>query len=234
MRCLGAWVLGCLGALVLCAGSAAFAQNAEAPALRKHRVTASGGVTWSGSYPIGEATATYRTNAPGNTPPPFTLFSAASTVDAVAGIEGRVGFTVTPDLAVEAGVSFARPRVGIVIASDAEVAPHALEGEELQQYIVDAGAVWQLPLRLSRRVRPFVTGGAGYLRQLHQERTLVETGQVYYAGGGLRYWLRGGSGATRSFGLRADARAMWKRDGVDFEDRTRLFPVVSVFAFMGF
>jgi hypothetical protein len=223
--------------LALClAGFAttARAQSAEPPVLRNHRLTASGGLTWSGGHPIGDSSAIYRTNAPGTAPPPFTLFSAASTVESIAGFEGRVGFTLTPSLAIEAGAAFAKPKVRIAISGDQEGASQALEGEMLQQYVFDAGAVWQLPLRIGRRARPFVSGGAGYLRQLHQERTLVETGQVYYAGGGLRYWIRGGSGTTRSFGFRVDARAMWKKDGIDFENRIRLYPAVTVFAFVGF
>ncbi len=248
MRCWGAGVLGCLGARVLrCFGACvlsafaltawsdpAFAQSTEAPTLRAHRVTVSGGLTWSGSYPIGDANAVLRTNATGSAPPPFTLFSVASTVESIAGIEGRVGFTLTPSLAVEAGASFAKPTISLSISHDPEVGPQELEGEELQQYVFDAGAVWQLPIWLGRRARPFLSGGAGYLRQLHQERTLVETGRIYYAGAGLRYWIRGGSGRSRSLGLRGDARATWKQNGIDFEERTRFYPTVSVFLFVGF
>ena len=141
---------------------------------------------------------------------------------------------MTKNLSLEVGGAFARPQVSIAISADPEAASQVLEGEDLQQFVFDVGAVWQLPLRLGRRARPFISGGAGYLRQLHQERTLAEAGQVYYAGGGLRYWLRGGSGSTRSVGLRADARAMWRRDGIDFEDRTRAFPTVSVWLFAEF
>lgn len=224
------WCLGCLVVLVL--ADTASAQSAEPPALRVNRATVSGGVTWSGSYPIGTRSAILRSSVVGPSPPPFTLFSAASTVESIAGIEGRVGFTLTRDLAVELGGAFARPRVSIAISADPERASQTLEGEALQQYIFDAGAVWQLPVRFGR-ARPFVTWGGGYLRQLHQDRTVVETGQVYYAGGGLRYWLRGGSGTGGSVGLRADARAVWKKDGIDFENRARTFPTVSAFIFFG-
>lgn len=212
----------------------ASAQSAEPPSLRAHRATVIAGVTWSGSYPIGSANAILRTSAVGATPPPFTLFSAASTVESIAGFEGRVGFTLTRDLAVEVGGTFARPKLSIAVSADPEAASQVLEGEELQQYVFDAGAVWQLPFRLGRRARPFVSGGSGYLRQLHHGRTLVEDGQIYYAGAGLRYWMRGGDGARRSLGLRADARATWKKDGIDFDNRTRRFPTASAFVFVEF
>ena len=224
--------LGCLVVLVL--ASTASAQSAEPPTLRAHRATVIGGVTWSGSYPIGSRSATLRSSAVGGNPPPFTLFSAASTVESIAGFEGRVGFSFTRNLSVEIGGTFGKPKVRTAISADPEVASHVLEGEELQQYVFDAGAVWQLPWRFGRRARPFVTGGSGYLRQLHQGRTLIEHGQIYYAGGGLRYWMRGGTGAKGSLGLRADARAVWKKDGIDFDNQTRTFPTLSAFVFFEF
>lgn len=218
-----------VGFLVLAFASTADAQTEP----RNDRFTASGGVTWSGSYRIGDSTATYGGNGPGATPTPFTLFSARSTVESAAAIEGRVGVSLTPRLSIEAGGSFARPRVSVAISQDQEVTAQALEGEELQQYVFDAGLVWLLPVRVGRRGRAFVTGGAGYLRQLHQERTLVETGQVFYAGGGLSYWLRGETGTSRSFGLRAEARATWRKDGIDYDNDVRYFPSLRLFAFIG-
>jgi hypothetical protein len=106
-----------------------------------------------------------------------------------------------------------------------------LEAERLAQYVIDLGVVWQLPRPVLGRLRPFVTGGGGYLRQLYDERTLVETGQVYYLGGGVRYWLSGGDARRRSLGLRGDVRATWRLDGVDFEDQTRAWPSVSLLMF---
>jgi len=84
------------------------------------------------------------------------------------------------------------------------------------------------------RLRPFVAAGGGYLRQLYSERTLVETGQVYFAGAGVRYWLRGGDGIRRSVGVRSDIRAQWRRDGVEFEGRTRVAPVWAAHLFAEF
>lgn len=221
-------------ALVMVVAAHADAQPAQGPAPRAHHLIFSGGLTWSGSYPVGNATATLRPNAPGSGASPFVLFSTAPTIESAAGVGARVEFALTPSIAIELGASFARPRVSVAISQDREAAAQVLEGESLQQYVVDAGAVWQLPVRLGSRARPFVSGGAGYLRQLHQERTLVETGRTYYAGGGLRYWIRGGHGTSRGVGLRADARATWKTHGVDFEDRTRVAPSFALHAFVDF
>lgn len=224
LRWLGALVLGCLSADV--------ASAQEAPALRAHRVVLEGGVVWSGSYDVGDINARLRSNAVGSTPPPFTWFSASSQVGSVPSVAARVGFTLTPTLAIEVGGMFGRPRVAVTITGDAETTRHDLEGEQLGQYLLDGAVVWHLPVRLGPRVRPFVVGGAGYLRQLHEERTLVETGQVYYAGVGARYWIRGGSGTARSLGLRGDLRANLRRGGIDFEDKARVYPTLAVHLFL--
>jgi hypothetical protein len=83
-------------------------------------------------------------------------------------------------------------------------------------------------------VAPFVAAGAGYLRQLHEERTLVETGQVYYVGRpapGISFWAVRARAAR--WGLRGDVRLAWRTPGVDFEDKTRKFPTVTLLLFVG-
>lgn len=224
LRWLGALVLGCLSVDV--------ASAQEAPALRAHRLVLEGGVVWSGSYDVGDINARLRSNAVGSAPPPFTWFSAHSRVGSVASVAARVGFALTPTLAIEGGGVFGMPRVAVTITGDAETTRQDLEGEQLRQYLLDAAVVWHLPARLGPRVRPFVVGGAGYLRQLHEELTLVETGQVYYAGVGARYWIRGGSGTARSLGLRGDLRANLRRGGIDFDDKARVYPTLAVHLFL--
>ncbi|MGE3490780.1 MAG: hypothetical protein AB7N29_12310 [Vicinamibacterales bacterium] len=221
----------CLVCLVLLLG-ATRAGAQDAPALRAHRVVFEGGAVWSGGYAVGDINAELRGNAAGITPPAFTLFTANSDVRRATSVSVRVGFTLTRAVTIEGGAVFGRPRVGVSIAQDAEAAALRLEGEQLQQYLFDTAVVWHLPVRLGPRVRPFVIGGGGYLRQLHEERTLVETGQIYYAGIGARYWLHGGAGAARSFGLRGDLRANLRRGGIDFENKTRVFPTLALNLFV--
>jgi len=218
-------VLTCLG------GGAASAQ--EAPSLRAHQVVLDGGAVWAGGYSIGDVNAQLRTNATGATPPPFTLFAASSDIGRAPGVTARAGFALTSQLVIEAAGSFAQPRLGVDISRDVETGAQRLDGEKLQQYVIDGALVWQLPVRLGPRARPFVIGGAGYLRQLHEDRTLVETGQVFYAGLGARYWIRGGTGRARSMGLRADLRGNLRRGGIDFENKVRVFPTLAVSLFLG-
>jgi hypothetical protein len=188
-------------------------------------------VAWSSGYDIGTSSAQLRTNAGGTNPPPFTLFNVDSRVAPAPGGEVRVGVAVTPRLTIEGGALLSRRSLAFSISGDPEAAAQEMAGESLHHFVFDAGVLWELPIRAAR-VRTFASGGAGYLRQLHQDRTLVESGQVYYLGGGARYWLRGRPESNRSLGLRGDVRLNLKRDGIDFEDRTRVYPTLSLLMFL--
>ncbi len=206
----------------------------DGPALRAGRFVVGAGVVWSGGYDIGDATASLRGNGPGATPPDVTLFTAKSSITPATSPELQVGFAATQRLAVEFGLAFTRPHIGVEIAGDAEAPSQELPGERLQQYLIGGGVTWQVPFRMGARMAPFVSGGAAFLRQLHEDRTMAETGQIYYAGGGARYWLRGGHGAGRAYGLRGDARVNFRRKGIDFEDQMRIYPTFSLSVFVGF
>jgi hypothetical protein len=219
--------------LLLTAISSTSVLAQEAPELRSHHVTFSAGLLWSSGYDVGESTAQLRGNAAGASAPPFTLFTAASRVTSAMAPDFRVGFAVTPRIAIEGGASFGQPRIGFAIARDAEAPAQEFPGEKLDQYQIDGNVTWQLPIDMGRQLAPFATIGAGYLRQLHQDRALAETGQVYFGGAGVRYWLRGGHGATRAIGLRGDVRVMARNGGIDFEKKKRAYPSVSVMLFVG-
>lgn len=211
--------------------ASSFAQ--ETPALRVHRVTINGGITWLGGYDIGVSTAELRGNGAGTSPPPFALLTADSHVTSAVAPELRIGFSISRRWTIEGGGQWGQPHIRVAISGDAEAPAQQLAGEQLQQYAFDGGVNWQPPINLGRRIAPFVSGGAGYLRQLHQDRTLGETGQVYYAGGGARWFLRGGRGEARPAGLRGEVRFNWRRHGIDFEDSMRSYPTLSLFAFIG-
>lgn len=212
---------------------AATAYAQDAPALRDGRLTVNAGASWLSGYDVGASSAQLRGNGTGPSAPSFTLFTADSHFSNAIAPEMRVGLSLTPRLSIEGGASLSRPRIAVSIAGDSELAALELPGEELQQYLFDGGLSWQLPVSFGRRLAPYVTGGAGYLRQLHEERTLAETGRVYYAGGGVRYWLRGGHGAARPAGLRGEFRMNLRNRGIDFEDKMRAYPTFSAFLFIG-
>jgi hypothetical protein len=204
------------------------------PALRPGHVTVSAGLIANGGYSIGDRAAEMRRNSSG-TPGSFTLFRADSSFEPSNGLEARVGIALTRAWVLELGGTYAKPELGITITQDSEAAETVRVTEGVSQYTVDVGGVFQPSrLRIGSRTRPYAIIGAGYLRQLHQDRLLVETGALYYVGGGVRYWLRGGLATGRALGIRADARYVRRAGGVDFEDSSRGYPVFSVLAFVGF
>jgi hypothetical protein len=213
--------------VIVCVSGCLFADAAQA------QVTINGGLGWSGGYDIGRSSAQLRPNSPGATAPPVTFFSVDSRIAPSPGGEVRVGVAITPRFSVEGGVLLANRRLAFAVSGDPESAAQRLDGETLHQYVFDAGVTWELPVLRRSRVQTFASGGAGYLRQLHQDRTLVETGQVYYVGGGARYWLRGRPTSSRSLGVRGDLRLNIRRRGIDFENRARTYPTVSLLMFVG-
>jgi hypothetical protein len=86
-----------------------------------------------------------------------------------------------------------------------------------------------------QRTVPFILAGAAYLRQLHEENALVETGQVYFAGGGVKHLfaLRPGS-RLAGLGIRADARVCYRRNGFSFDNPSHVYPAVSGGLFIAF
>jgi hypothetical protein len=227
--------------LLVFSGMPQIAHAQEAPSLAAHRIIVGGGVVWSGGYEIGEAAAELRGNGIGSSPPVFKLFTAKSRITHAISPEVRVGYTVTRRIAAEFSLAYTLPHVSVAISGDPEAPAQQLPGEQLQQFLIGGAVTWQPPIpmghrpvRVLRDLAPFVLGGATFLRQLHEDRTMGETGQVYYAGGGARYFLRGGHGVGRAYGLRADARVNLRRNGIEFADKMRIYPTVSLGAFIGF
>jgi opacity protein-like surface antigen len=220
---------------VLAVAATAAAQDSD-PAPRAHRLTVSGGLTWLGGYAIGDNTATLRRNEPATLmPASFTLFDANASLARAAGFEARIGYALTRALGVEFGAAYAHPRLDVDITADQESSPVTLSDARVSQYTIDASVVWQLSrLRLGSHARPYVTAGGGYLRQLFDDRVKLETGSIINAGGGVRYWLRGGDAAHRAVGLRSEVLFRVRNGGIDIAGETRTFPVLNIFGFVGF
>ena len=68
------------------------------------------------------------------------------------------------------------PRTADAVTSDSEGAADVTVSEPLTQFQIEGGVMLQLDAVAARALTLFVTVGAGYLRQLHEEQTLVETG----------------------------------------------------------
>ncbi len=179
----------------------------------------SGGGVFVGGYELGESNAELTPNSGSSG---FDLFTTDNEVRQAFGVQARIGFVVTPAIVVEGGVRFTRPVYEVRVSGDVENAPDTTIEETLSQYVFDGSVVWQFS-RGGRAV-PFVFGGAGYLRELHEDDALVEEGVEYHAGAGLKWWF--GQGGRR-FGVRGEVGISIRDGGFDFKDAQRVVPVVG-------
>ena len=186
---------------------------------------------------LGAVRAETRQTALGTTdPPPFALFDTSSQLDAAAALEGTVTIAVTPGWAVEVRGSAAQP--------DPHHDDHRRRRGQrhLHRRTRTSRSTSSTPrcsttragAPLGSRTRLYLLAGGGYLRQLHEDNVLVETGATGHAGGGARVWLAGGHGSGIEAGLTGDVRWTFRSDGIAFEDGVRSLPAVSLRAFVGF
>jgi hypothetical protein len=217
---------------VLCLAGPASAQGVGDRPVRRLEVSAGGG--WFGGAQPDTADADLRANT--SPAEPLRLFSTETRMAGAPSIHAGVGFAFTRRWGVEGGVVVNRPELRTSISADTEGAPAITVVERIDQYIVEGRVVVMLEeMRLGQRTVPFATAGAGYLRQLHEGRTVIEEGHAYHVGGGLKHWLfTRDRGVLKAAGVRIDARLHVFVAGVGFDDGPRPHGAVSGSAFVTF
>jgi hypothetical protein len=193
------------------------------------------GAAWLGGYGLGQRDATL-TESGAPTGGRFVLFRTTSDIGAAPGLDARFGVRVTRRVTADVGVLYSRPELTTVITGDVEQAQSFTATGRLSEYVVEGSVRYQLVRETSRRrLLPFVSGGAGYLRQLSDDRTAVETGAVYHAGGGVLAPLRTRQrGAFRQLGLRGDVRVNWRTGGFEVEETTQASLGAAALLYMRF
>jgi hypothetical protein len=228
------------GALCVCLAAAVLPARAHAQPPREGRLEIGGSLGFAGTHDLGSLNATETGNGvPGGSP--VTLFTTTTAIERGPLFEGRVAWHLTRALAVEGTFGVIPTHLRTSITNDFEQASPTTATSTLTQYTAEAGVVWHLDgLRFGHgRVRPFVTGGGGYLRQLHDSGTLVETGKSAYAGGGVKIALheaaRGKSSHLEAIGVRADVAAHFTHGGFDLDRNAwRAYPTLTGGAFVCF
>ena len=225
--------------LVACAAASPAAAQSRPPAasagerpLRRIEFDVGGGLTSGGR--LGGGDANLRANAPARQG--VRLFAAGSEVAPAPAAHARTAFAFSRRFTVEGGAELSRPEIRTAITADAEGAAPVTSVERVDQYVFDASVLMMLDaLRIGTRLVPFVAAGGGYVRQLHEGRTVIEHGQLYQAGGGVKYWLLARPGGfMRSAGLRGDVRLQLVRGGIALADGPRPHVAVSGSLFVGF
>lgn len=226
-----------LGLLVAAlAGLCVLAQPAAAqPASWRpwHPVISLGG-GWTGAESLGTVRAETRATGLGTlTPSAFPLFTADSTLEGSPRAELAVAVPVTRTLLVEMLGTVARPTLSTAISRDAEGAPATTVTEDVDDYTVGARVLYEVSrLAIGERARPYLLAGGAYRRQLHEDQVLVETGQTWTAGAGLRVWLAGAR-RGRSLGVTTELAWQWRTGGIAFTDGARGVPSLSLRLFAG-
>lgn len=214
--------------------SAPISAQTPAPAVARVELEVGGGLI--GGAGLGARDADLRANA--QVPRPFRLFTAQSRFVRAPALLVRAAVPLGRSFGLEGGMTWGRPEIRTSLTADAEGAAPVASVERINQFVFDASLVWMLgTFRPGQRLVPFVSGGAGYLRQLHEGRTLVEHGQAYHVGGGIKYRLftrTGRRGLVRSAGLRGDARLQLLSGGIAFEEGPRPHAAISGSLFVGF
>lgn len=202
-----------LAVLALTPTAPCLAQTPADPPVRRVEVHAGGGVF--GQTGLGSANADLLANDP--TRRPFRLFQAESRLAAAPTFHARAGFALSRRFGIEGGLVLSRPEVRTSLSGDVEGAPALTVVERIDQYLIEAGVIVLIEELRAGGAVPFVSAGAGYLRQLHEGRMVAEQGHVYHAGGGIKHSLMSRDrGLVRAAGLRGDVRLYLLAAGVSF------------------
>ncbi len=194
-----------------------------------HRIEVAAAGLWLSGASLGSSDASLRTNQTGATTAPYRLFDQKSRLGSAAGLEARVGVSLSRAWSIEGAFMFSRPQVRTALSDDVEGTSPLTARDRIDQYVVDGGVTRHLRRwRVAGHGVPFLSAGVGYLRQLHQGQYLIETGQIYRAGGGLAWWLASRNrGFGRAAALRVDGRVYVPRGGFEFERRTRVHGAIG-------
>lgn len=190
-----------------------------------------GGAAWTQGFDLGEQPAELTRN-PGAGSGPLTVFRSSTELVPSAGAHAQLAVYLTRSVAVEAGLNYSRPLLRTTLSSDAEEAADVVASETLTRYVIEGSALFHLQglSFAGGRGVPFLIGGGGYIRELHEDNELVETGQEFHAGGGVKIWF----GASRRLGFRGQAVVSVRDGGFDFDDGRRAVPAVSAMLFYRF
>ena len=189
---------------------------------RRGSFEAAGGGMFAPGFDMGSMTAELTRSTPTET---FDLFTSDSEVSEFPGAFIRLGYYLSESVSVEGGFRYARPTLSVRLSGDAESAPDVTADETVSHYLFEGSALWHLRdlSFASGSAIPYLSGGAGYLRELHEGNQLVETGQEYHALAGVNFWL--GAGKHR-FGLRFEGGLSARKKGFDPDDSVRMQPIV--------
>jgi hypothetical protein len=185
------------------------------------------------SQALGTSNATMTSNPSGSV---FNYFSVTGTRATTPAFRGRIGYNITRMFTVEGGLVAGRGNVQGSVTSDAENAAAVTVSERMTQYFIDVSLLAHLPQAAFSNGAgvPFLEGGAGYLRQMHEGNIATNTGQIYHFGGGITYMFSKRPGKLTGLGIRADAQIYIPRNGYSFSGSQSVFAGVGAALLLAF
>jgi len=212
--------LAAVFAIALATPSAARAQAAGRDVPHSGTFEISGGVQSTGGYGFDGALAN-ETRNPSTGSAPLTLFQGEPEFTRGLGFDARIGFFVSSRISVEGGLEVTRPSLSVHTSGDFESATDKTAESPLTEYIIEGSVLYHFG---RGSFLPFVVGGGGYLRQVFEDASTIETGNEVHGGGGVKYLFGG------RFGVRAEVRASSRSGGLslDASSKRRLVPTFGV------
>lgn len=186
------------------------------------------GVVWLGSGGAGTLDATYIT--PAGDPAP--QFSIEKSIGQGLGGSARLARRLSSRVSAEVTGTWVRPEFRARLSDDVDDAADATATERVDRFTVVGGAT--IRITQGARWQTFARGGAGWLRELSDDRTLYDDGLVLQAGGGATYaFARARTRTHRGpAGLRFDLWLDVRRGGLDFAERRYVLAPAASIAFV--
>jgi hypothetical protein len=198
------------------------------------RVEISFAAGWTGSAGLDADDAT-ETRPAGGT---LQLFGLDASLQQSITYGPRVDVRLTNALHLEGGASIGRGGLQVDITDDFELPDDITISEDIKQLLIEAGLLVQFRgHRGSARTLPFVTGGGGFFWDVHEGDTMSETGQLFYAGAGLKhaFLMRTQPRASlKALGIRLEARLIMRTGGAATDDNVHALPALSAALFVRF
>jgi hypothetical protein len=206
----------------------------DTPAQGPGRLELAAGGEWTGPLSLGDSPANARRANGGD----FLLFDTDTELRAGRTVTGRVGVMLAGPLQLGVAAAYGTASLTTTVTSDVEIPQDVSVRESVRHLSIEGGlAMYLAGEPHARRFAPFVSGGAGYLRELHEGRTLIETGRIYYAGAGASFLLSQGASprAIKAFGVRVEGRGQWRQRGIAFDaDALSVVPALRGDVFVRF
>jgi len=184
---------------------------------RAGSVEVSGGGMWTAGQTL-PSSAAVLTGNPGAGNASFDLFFSEPSLEPSLGAVGTVAVYLTPRIAIEGGLQFARPQLTVRLSDDFEDAPDVTASTTITSYLFTGSLVYHFGN--SPRTVPFMAAGAGHVRDVHTGNELVETGMEYHGRGGVKLWF----GPRRTAGLRLEGGLSLRDGGFSFDEGRRVVP----------